>query len=124
MNLNVILWDFDGTLAHRDGMWSGALTSLAQQIFPENEVTADAIRPHLQSGFPWHSPEADYGQRSSEQWWSDLEPVFYNAYKNAGLPHEYSMRLSQSVRNEYTQSENWAVYDDVEDCLSGLISKG
>ena len=30
----VVLWDFDGTLAHRE-----------------------AFRPHLRAGFPWHAPD-------------------------------------------------------------------
>lgn len=122
--MNVILWDFDGTLAHREGMWSGTLAGLAQRRFPDRNITVESIRPHLQSGFPWHQPERTYGQRSSNQWWNELNPVFANAFAKAGLPRELATELSKSVKNEYIQSEHWSVYDDVEDCLSELSKMG
>ncbi|MDN3649475.1 hypothetical protein QWZ13_11175 [Reinekea marina] len=47
--MSVIFWDFDGTLASRQGMWSGALVNLVQRYFPESEIKIDDIRPHLKN---------------------------------------------------------------------------
>lgn len=122
--MKIILWDFDGTLALRDPMWSGTLAGLAQRYTPDSDITVESIRPHLQSGFPWHEPEKSYGRRSSEQWWNDLNPVFANAFIKAGLSNDIATELSLAVKTEYTRSEYWSVYDDVEDCLSELTLSG
>jgi len=54
--MKYILWDFDGTLAYRDGNWSGALYS----ILLNNgiiDITIDALKPYLTKGFTWHNTE-------------------------------------------------------------------
>jgi putative hydrolase of the HAD superfamily len=42
-----LLWDFDGTLAYRHGMWSGTLVEILRQAMPACRATVDDIRPHL-----------------------------------------------------------------------------
>lgn len=124
MSAKFILWDFDGTLAYREGMWAGALASVANWYDPVNIYTIDAFKPALQSGFPWHSPEIKYGERTADQWWSDIQPVFHNAFLQAGVPPKLAVQLSESVRYEYTKLEHWNVYDDVHDALSYFADKG
>jgi|GEM_PF-3887862 len=50
-----LIWDFDDTLARRDGRWSGALVQAAAT----EGVTVDAaaLKPYLREGFPWHLHE-------------------------------------------------------------------
>lgn len=36
-----LLWDFDGTLARRQGGWTGTLLGLLRQHVPDLQVTAD-----------------------------------------------------------------------------------
>ena len=31
---SVVLWDFDGTLAYRDGMWRGCLVEALAEVAP------------------------------------------------------------------------------------------
>lgn len=52
----VIFWDFDGTLAYRPGEWRGCLIEVLDEYEPRHGITSEAIRPHLQEGFPWHRP--------------------------------------------------------------------
>jgi len=105
-------------------MWSGALASLANRFDPVNIYTIDAFQPALQSGFPWHSPDIKYGQRTPDQWWSDIQPVFHNSFLLAGVSPKLALQLSRSVRYEYTKREHWNVYDDVHDALSYFASEG
>jgi hypothetical protein len=35
------IWDFDGTLAYRDGMWSATLAAIVRREFPGSNATAD-----------------------------------------------------------------------------------
>jgi len=51
-----ILWDFDGTLAYRDGNWSGALYSILLNN-GITDITLDALKQYLTKGFTWHSTE-------------------------------------------------------------------
>jgi len=53
----VIFWDFDGTLATRAGMWSGALVDALAAYDPACGVTRAQLAPFLRAGFPWHTPE-------------------------------------------------------------------
>lgn len=57
MAKRAILWDFDGTLAYREGLWSGCLAEVLQEREPDAGVTRDRVRPLLRDGFPWHLPE-------------------------------------------------------------------
>jgi len=81
----ILIWDFDGTLGWREGMWSGALADLAGRIRPDLGHQAAAFRPHLQSGFPWH-----YWQKirragtPPEDWWAVLMPVMRGAIEAVG----------------------------------------
>jgi putative hydrolase of the HAD superfamily len=56
--MRYLLWDFDGTIANRKNMWSGALYDALIDI----GVSCDRedIRPHLRSGFPWHEPNVEH----------------------------------------------------------------
>ncbi len=55
--MQYLIWDFDGTLGYRSGMWSGTLLEVLRQEMPECPATVDDMRPYLQDGFPWHRPE-------------------------------------------------------------------
>src|SRR3954462_5037848 len=99
--MRCLLWDFDGTLAQRDGDWSGALVETAAAI---GVITSrDALRPFLQCGFPWHNAEVirDCAE-SSAAWWGRLEPVFSMAFKEgAGLSEKEANALAGQVKETY-----------------------
>lgn len=49
---SVVLWDFDGTLAFRDGRWRGCLVEALSEIAPGHGVTGADVAPGLHDGFP------------------------------------------------------------------------
>lgn len=122
--MRCLLWDFDGTLAQREGDWSGALveTAAANGVI----TTRDSLRPFLHRGFPWHAPDAIRdGAESSEAWWGRLEPVFCLAFKEgAGLPAEEASVLAGQVRETYLDPSRWRTFDDVLPGLRELTSHG
>jgi hypothetical protein len=68
--MQYLLWDFDGTLAYRPGMWSGTLVEVLRHAMPACPATVDDIRPHLQAGFPWHHPaQPRTPSKTAEAWW-------------------------------------------------------
>ena len=68
-----VFWDFDSTLAYRDGGWTVSL----HRILLRNgvsSVTLEELRPHMQSGFPWHSPEVPHSELfDGREWWEYLD---------------------------------------------------
>lgn len=57
MERQLLIWDFDGTLAYRQGGWSGALIDVLDRHEHGHSFSTDQVRPHLRQGFPWHDPE-------------------------------------------------------------------
>ena len=76
--MKTLIWDFDGTLGYREGVWwAMSFLELLDREWPGHPFTRDQIAPHLRSGFPWHSPEQPHTHiTSADQWWAALEPLF------------------------------------------------
>jgi len=120
-----ILWDFDGTLAARGGMWSGALRAVLSQFEPSVECELATFRPHLQTGFPWHSPEQGHEHlASADEWWDELLPIFQRAFQATGLSNARALALAREVRAVYLDPECWTVFDDVVPALVTLRNAG
>jgi putative hydrolase of the HAD superfamily len=120
-----ILWDFDGTLAQREGMWSGTLMEILETEEPGLSVTLDDIRQHLQTGFPWHTPEkphCDIGDPT--EWWEMLFPVFEKALISNGLSRPRACELAAQVPAQYCRPDKWKLFKDTIPALSEFSEKG
>jgi len=123
--MKVILWDFDGTLAYRDGMWSATLLEVLRSAIPETPVSREAIRPFLQTGFPWHSPSVAHTDiRSPDEWWAKLLPVSERAFVGVGVEGTRARELAQRVRARFCDKAAWHLYDDVLPALARLAELG
>lgn len=124
--MRYIFWDFDGTLAYREGgMWGASLMEVLEQTLPGHGVDAAQISPHLRSGFPWHTPETAHTHiRSADEWWNQLAPVFIRAYEEAGIDRRDALRLAASVRAVYTHPSKWRLFDDTLPVLRTLSESG
>jgi len=122
--VKVLLWDFDGTLAARDGMWTGTLVEVANLVIPERGITKDDIRPFLQEGFPWHTADRPHPNQTPDEWWAALIPVFVTAYAGVGLSPELARALAARVRAAFLEVSQWRVFDDVLPTLSSLQGLG
>lgn len=75
--MQYIIWDFDGTLAFRSGMWSGTLIEVLRREMPGHPATISDIRPYMQDGFPWNRPEHPHEPvTTGDKWWEDLLRYF------------------------------------------------
>jgi putative hydrolase of the HAD superfamily len=93
-----LIWDFDGTLATRDGGWAGTVC----------EVLAGADASHSVD------PEA-----------VDLTPLFRGAFTAlCGIAEDEAHRLASRVREIYLRPEAWRLYEDVVPTLEALGSRG
>lgn len=121
----LLIWDFDGTLAYRDGMWSGAMVEVLDLHEPGHGITRERVRPFLRKGFPWHDADASHRELSSPgEWWSKLEPLFASTYSALGIGAARAARLAAEVRCRYTDPAPWSVYSDVPSSLAQLREDG
>jgi putative hydrolase of the HAD superfamily len=122
---NYLIWDFDGTLAHRLGGWAEALLEVIHGEAPTCEVTADQLRPHLQAGFPWHTPQQPHPAiTSADQWWNALDHVFARAFTAIGIDALRAQRMAKHVRQVYPHPGRWRLFDDTIPALDQLATQG
>lgn len=82
---NYVIWDFDGTLAHRPGQWTATVIAVLNAADLAQRVDRDSVRPFLNNGFPWHRPEVvRNANQPADTWWQQLEPVFVRAIQQVG----------------------------------------
>ena len=119
-----ILWDFDGTLAYRDGMWSATLLSLLNKA-GINDIPIENIRPYLRTGFTWHNFEHSHKELfNGKTWYEYYDNFFYEIFIRIGLNENISKELSKNVILEYMDKTKWFVYGDVTETLEKTIKYG
>ena len=120
-----LVWDFDGTLAVRPGNWTAVVCELVAGARPDLGMTAERLRPHLQSGVAWHTPEVVRAPCSAEKWWRGLLPVLARAVQRAsGVGDVEARRLVAGARAAYLDAKRWQVFDDVRPTLEQLRDRG
>ncbi|WP_019067120.1 hypothetical protein [Streptomyces hokutonensis] len=125
MTGSVVLWDFDGTLAFRDGMWRGCLVEALTEVTPGHGVTRADLAPGLHDGFPWHRPETGHpALNTPDAWWDALHPLFVKAYVDAGIAAEPAADAARGVRAHYTEPTRWTVFPDTAAALAELSAAG
>ncbi|GAB3922691.1 hypothetical protein GCM10011575_43550 [Microlunatus endophyticus] len=106
----VVFWDFDGTLARRRGMWSGALVDALALLGPTT-VTAEDLKPGLADGFPWHRPDEVVEVTDATGWWQRLAPVLVRAYRAAGVPAKSAHAAAARVATQFYRADAWELID-------------
>jgi FMN phosphatase YigB (HAD superfamily) len=124
----LLIWDFDGTLAHRRGEtgWSILLAEALEAAEPGHGHSADVFRPHLREGFPWHRPEVAHPELCEpEAWWDSVRPQLARAYEAAGYAPERAFELADAARRLYVDpGVGWALFDDTLPVLERLTQAG
>jgi len=124
--MKLLIWDFDGTLAFREGLWSDALAEVAWAHVPGCHAAREDFVPYLQSGFPWHRPLLPHTHiTSAEQWWQNLTPVITDAITAVtGISTAQAGQLVPHVREAFVDPRRWQLFGDVIPCLHALTSVG
>jgi putative hydrolase of the HAD superfamily len=122
----VVLWDFDGTLAWREGMWGGCLVETLDEDEPGHGIALDDVRASLRDGFPWHAPhEPHLDLCEPEVWWRRVGALLVRAYENVGIESTRADELARRARARFVDaSVGWAVFDDAVPALERLRANG
>jgi putative hydrolase of the HAD superfamily len=124
----LLIWDFDGTLAHRrsETGWSILLAEALDAEEPGHGHSPDTFRPHLREGFPWHRPAVPHPELCEpEAWWASVQPVLARAYEAAGYARTRALELAEAARRLYVDPDvGWALFDDTLPALERLSQAG
>jgi putative hydrolase of the HAD superfamily len=113
----LVFWDFDGTLARRKDLWSGALLDACRFVNPSTSITVEQLRPHLRGRFPWDEPGVVRPAPSAAEWWAALHPVFLAAYVGNGLDMARAEAAASRIPIEFTRLDAWTVIDGATEAL-------
>ena len=121
----VVFWDFDGTLASRQGGWRGALIEALTDANPNHQVSAADLAPSLQDGFPWHHPDIEHPHLdTADAWWAELTARFEPAYTQAGIASQIASSAAGLVRQHYCDPRRWTLFPDTRPVLEQLSHAG
>lgn len=125
MPMRVLVWDFDGTLAKREGGWTGTLCEILAEKAPALLARRAELRAVLQHGFPWHVPEIAHTHiTEAGQWWEVMLPLYEKAFQAAGADIALAASLSRDVRARYCDHSHYTVFADVAMTLGQLSEQG
>lgn len=120
----VIFWDFQGTLARNDWMFSKALYQVLCQCESDMYIPMEEFKQKPMLGFPWQAPEKAYLHlTSADQWWQHINQIFINLYKELGIEEEKSISLASYVKTAIIESDEFTLYDDTLEMLSYFKQK-
>jgi len=124
----LLIWDFDGTLAHRRGEtgWSILLAEALDAEEPGHAHTAQTFRPHLRDGFPWHRPEIAHPELCEPAaWWASIRPLLARAYEAAGYEPARALELAEAAQRLYVDpTVGWTLFADTLPALERLAQAG
>ena len=122
----VVLWDFDGTLAWREGLWSGCVLEVLDEHEPDHGATLESIRAFTKGRFPWHRHETPHPELADpEEWWRALAPLLCGAMTGNGIAHARARELCAHVRERFVDgSIMWRLFDDTRAALTRTREAG
>jgi putative hydrolase of the HAD superfamily len=101
------------------------MVEVLDELVPGNVVGASDVRPFLQQGFPWQTPDVEHLNLSTpDLWWDHLMPTLRNAYEQVGVATEFIDLALTEVRRTYCDPLRFELFPDVKDALSELRNAG
>lgn len=122
--MNVIFWDFDGTLVYSEHLWSGSMYRAIREINPTAPVTFEAIRICNREGFTWQAPDEDHTALLGEAWWEHMSAHFYRSFLTCGADHDSAIAAAHRTRDIILRPENYSLYNDAPDTLACMRRRG
>jgi putative hydrolase of the HAD superfamily len=121
----IIFWDFQGTLAQNDWMFSKALYKVLIENDASSEISVDDIKKEPMKWFPWQDYDKEYIHLSdSSAWWKNAENIFIECYRSLGLMEEEAIIFGKQVREELIKIDEFILYEDTIETLNYFKKKG
>lgn len=122
----VVLWDFDGTLARRPGLWSACVLEVLDEHAGGHRGTLECVRAELKGAFPWHRHEQPHPELcDAERWWQALTPALERAIHACGVERVRTAELARAVRTRFVDgTRGWQLFDDARPALEHTAGAG
>ncbi len=121
----VIYWDFHGTLAYNDWMFSKALFKVINKYEHNSIISIDDFKNQPLTGFPWQQHEKDYSHLThSDDWWENAQKIFTEVYPKFNIPQNKAILYAEKVRYEVTKPDEFLLYDDTLEILDFFKNEG
>jgi putative hydrolase of the HAD superfamily len=125
MSTRAILWDFDGTLATRPGLWSSCVVEVLDQGQPDHGASRAEVARYLESGFPWHDWDTVHDHvRDADGWWEPVLALIAEAMMRVGISSESAPALAAQFRPCFLDPTRWQVYPDSAKALRLSAAEG
>lgn len=109
----LVVFDFDGTLAHRAGMWTQCLLDVLDACVAGHGVTFEDLRPHLRDGFPWHRRDVAHPElNTADHWWRTLGALLDRVYLAVGVDAARLDDLRRGVGAHCCDASRFSLYPD------------
>jgi putative hydrolase of the HAD superfamily len=120
------MWDFDGTLAFRPGLWSGCVMEVLEARNLAHRVAVARVRAGLQGSFPWHRADQPHPHPGDpERWWEAVEALITDALVGAGVERAEGTELARATRARFIDpTVGWQVFDDAIPALTAVAEAG
>jgi putative hydrolase of the HAD superfamily len=121
----LVLLDFDGTLAYRDGLWSGCALEVLDSHHPGHGIEIERFRSHMQGAYPWNRPEQPHLELGEpDAWWQAMEARLADAFERCGI-EQGAPALARGVRERFVDhTVGWSLFDDTIPALQALRRAG
>ncbi len=121
----LVLLDFDGTLAYREGLWSGCAIEVLDERRPGHGIDRDRFRSAMRGRYPWNEHERPHPELCEpEAWWRDMEARLAVAFEQAGAG-EGSAALARALRERFIDvTVGWRLFEDTIPALEALRGAG
>lgn len=125
MPTRLVLLDFDGTLAYREGLWSGCAIEVLDEHRPGHGVDIELFRAGMHGSYPWNRHEEPHPElRDAELWWADMEGRLTVAFERAGVGEDAPV-LARALRRRFIDHRvGWSLFDDTIPALEKLRAAG
>jgi putative hydrolase of the HAD superfamily len=118
MGVPAILWDFDGTLATRPGLWSACVVEVLDEHLPGHGATRQQVAEFLNNGFPWHNWEKVHDDLcNTEDWWEPVLALITDAMIGVGVGPGAAASLAPRFRESFVDPARWHVFPDTLEAL-------
>lgn len=118
-----ILWDFDCTLAFRDGKWTKTMDDILQShriVLPY-----DSISTFMKKGLPWHEFEKPHTELlGNKTWWEHVDQYLESVFLTLGLKEAHAVAYAKEFKEVYLDVSKWHLYEDTIPTLERLTALG
>ncbi len=118
-----ILWDFDCTLAYRDGKWSKTMNDIL--VSHRINIAYDTLKAFMSRGLPWHEFDKSHTELlGNKTWWEHIEKHLTDVFMKLGIKEGNAKSFAKEFKESYLDITKWHVYDDVKETLEILSKEG